>query len=182
MEFFLENSTPIWVAGGILLTMAAIVYSSLRTTWSLVAVVVVVLLTAAGLVAEQLIQTPREQVQATLQVMFEAIEADDVPGVLSHLATSASEMRSDAQTLMPEFEIEKARLPGAVEVLIKSDAAATVTAKVFVQVTHKKTGMRGGNFAEVDFDFIREGDRWLVESYSVSEDWRRGAAQLRKGR
>lgn len=180
MDLLLENSAPIWVGGAILLTMAGIVYGSLRTTGALMAMVAVVLLTIAALFAEHFYLTPREQVQAALEDLMAAVEADDVTGVLGLLAPTASNIRSDAETLMPMFEIDKARTTGTTEVLLNGENSAIANARVFVQVRHKKSGMRGGDFAQVQFTYTRQGERWLVGDYDVSKEWRKKASGLKK--
>jgi len=184
MNYLLENAAPIWIAGAILLTMAGIVYSSLRTGAAMLGMIGVILLTAAGLLGEYLYQTPREKVQAAMSDLFAAIEADDVPGVLARLAPGAAEIRADAQNLMPRFDIIKTRASSSINVTFPGDDSqaqqATVDVTVFVQVTHKTSGMRGGNMARVEFQLQRQGDQWLVTEYSVSEDWRRGAESLGK--
>lgn len=180
MILLLENPAPIWVVGAILLTMAGIVYASLRTPAALAAMIFIVALTAAALCAEYFYLTPREQVQTALEDLMAAVEADDVPGVLALLAPTSSTIRGDAETLMPLFEIDKARTTGTTEVELTGEETAIAHARVFVQVRHKRSGIRGGDFAEVDFTYRRQGDRWLVEDYEVSKEWRKKAAGLNK--
>ncbi|MEM6330087.1 MAG: hypothetical protein AAF790_07555 [Planctomycetota bacterium] len=183
MQLLFESPAVICVAGAVALTMAGIVYHATRTWASLAAVALVVLLTALGLVIEHQVRTPREQVQAALLGLLEAIEADDVPGVLARLTPTAAEMRADAERLMPEFDIDRARSTGEIEVELSPGPpeTATVAANVFVKARHRRSGMQGGDFARVEFRLVREGGRWLVDGYNASEDWRRGASQLRKG-
>ena len=184
MEFLLENSAPIWIAGAILITMAGIVYSSLRTDAALFGVALAILLTIAGLVGEHFYQTPREQVQAALYALFDTIESDDLPGVLTRLAPGASTIRADAENLMPRFDIAKTRASGPIDVVFPGDdttaSQATAGVSVFVHATHNQSGMRGGNMARVEFQLERQSGKWLVRDYSVSKDWRRGAESLSK--
>ncbi len=184
MQFFLENSAPYWIVGAIGLTMAAILYSSLRSGASLLAILGVLLLTTAGLLLEHFYETPREQVQSTLRQFLAAVEADDMPAVLMYLSPNAQAIRNDAQRLMPEFEVTRARATGAIEVEFvgRDRTMAQAEARVFVSASHRRGGMRGGDFARVEFQFVRQKGRWRLESYTASEDWRRGAAQLRKSR
>lgn len=183
MEYLLENSAPIWMLGAVALTMAAIVYASLRTTASMISIIVVLLLGFAGLATEHFYQTPREQVQTALRGLLSDIEANDLSAVLSRISPTASEMRDDAQALMPDFEVERARAMGAIEVRLPSGSNPTTAfaeAKIFVQATHRQSGMKGGTSSTVTFDFQREGEQWLVLGYSVSEEWREKAAKLRR--
>ncbi|MEM9187061.1 MAG: hypothetical protein AAGB00_11250 [Planctomycetota bacterium] len=191
MTFFLENSAPIWVAGALGLTMTGIVYASLRTAASMAGIAVVLLLLVGALALEHFWQTPGERVQAALEGLMRDVEADDLPAVLARLSPTATQIRDDAELLMPQFEVEKARVTGSIEVTFPTTgpsgggaggATASATAKVFVQARHRRQGFKGGDFTAVTFGFERRGDRWLVRDYSVSEAWRKKSAQLRGGR
>lgn len=184
MNFLLENAAPYWVAGGVLLTMAAIVYSSLRTNAALLAMLLMVVLTAGGLVAEHLILTPRERAQQALESLLDDIQANDLTAVLARLSPTATEIRADAQQLMPEFLVEKIGLLSVSEITLDSEqspASATVDCEVVVKAKHRRSGMQGGDFSRVQFTLEKAGEQWLIDGYSVSKEWNRGAGQLRKG-
>ncbi len=63
----------------------------------------------------------------------------------------------------PEITIEKGPDP----------AAATVTCRGIVVATTKKDGMKGGADDELIMNFVRNGQRWLVESYTSERNWHR---------
>jgi hypothetical protein len=54
---------------------------------------------------------------------------------------------------------------------------ASVTCRGFVHGTLKRNGMTGGELAEMTITFVHDGDRWLVEDYTSSKDWRRAAGR-----
>ena len=185
MTLLLENPLPGLVIGAVLVTLAAIVYSSLRTTWSLVALSVAVAL-CGGLVAiEWLIETPREQAEQVMGELLNAVEANDLAGVLANLSPTATTVAADANRLMPQFDIEKANRVGSLRITLDDPTnphTADVECRVFVSARHRRSGAKGGDLADITFHFVRSGERWLLEDYSGSEEWRRGAAQLRSGR
>ncbi|TWT77707.1 hypothetical protein Pla123a_15030 [Posidoniimonas polymericola] len=166
MDYFVENTAPIWVLGALLLTMTGIAYVHTRRFEALLAMVAAVALTAVGLIAEQLIVTPREEVQATLAELLERVEANDLQGVLTMVAPTADDLSSDAQALMPLFDVHKARATGEVEVQINNDVNPPEAVATF------------RFFADVSLYFNRDGDRWVINAYSTTKDWRRDAARL----
>ncbi len=181
MEYFAENTAPVWALGAVLLTMAVIAYVHTRSLNALLAVAGVILLTGVGLLVERLVVTQREAVQQSMQELLAAIEADDLPGVLAMIAPSESTMRSDAELLMPQFDINKARATDEIEVTIdrdKSPPTAAATFRFFADVLHRKSGMKGGYFDNVTIFFVEEGDRWVVTGYSTDKDWRKDAGRL----
>lgn len=171
------------MAGAIALTIASIVYLSTRSRGSQNAVGVVLLLTVAGVLVERFVETPREQVQATLQELLDAIEANDVPGVLSHLSSQAVDVRSDAETLMPRLEIEKANNTGDMEITLDDEAnptQASIKFTGFILATDIASGMRGAYHDGVTLVMERAGDRWLVRECIPDKNWRSEARKLRR--
>lgn len=176
MNWLAENSLPIWLGGAILLTLALVIYSQVRTFGALVGICVVVALTGLLLIAERMIETPREAVERTLYELADRVEANDVAGALSYISPSANRMRSDVETLMPKVRIEQANIVGTPRIDVDLSATpreATVIARGFVHATVKQSGMKGGDMAELTIQFVEQGDRWQVSDYSSSRDWRR---------
>ena len=138
------------------------------------------LVTAALLVAEHVIETPREAVERTLNELAAAIEADDVSGVLAFVAPTAKQVRTDAEALMPLVVVEKARIIGTPEIMIDESAqppTATVKCQGLVDVTIKQNGMKGPYMDRVTIQFVESGERWMIESYTPARDWRRAAGR-----
>jgi hypothetical protein len=182
MNWVGENAVVIWVGGAVFVTLAFVVYSQLRTTTALLAILAVVLVTAALLVAEYLIVTPREAVAQTLNDLAAAIEADDLPAVLRFIAPDSKTVRGDAESLMPLVTVEKARIVSTPQIDVdESTQPATATARCqgLVDVTIKQNGMKGPYLDRVEIHFIRDGDRWLIKSYKPEKDWQRAASGKR---
>jgi hypothetical protein len=177
MTWLADNALPIWATGIIGLTMALVVYSQTRSSGSLAAVALIVLITGALLLVERWIETPREAVERTLYELAATVEANDVAGALSYLAPAATpEIRREIERQMPQVKIERARVMGSpiVEVAGGPDpAAATVQCRGIIIAVHKHNGIKGVAEDELTLEFVRSGDRWLVADYSSKENWDR---------
>jgi hypothetical protein len=177
MNYLAENALPIWAAGAIAVTLALIVYLQTRTTASLLAVGTLLAIAGVLLMAERLIETPREAVERTLYELAETVEANDVDGALRFLASTApTQIRRDVETLMPLVEIERANIMGSPQIEVgpgDDPDSATVTCRGFIVATLKQNGMKGGDGDELTMTWVRVGDRWLVEDYVAKKRWNR---------
>jgi hypothetical protein len=179
MNFLAENPLPIWVGAAVLLTMAAVVYFQTRLTGALAAMAGIAAIAAGLLVAERMIETPREAVERTLYEMADVVEANDVDGALAFIAPGASQIRTDVEQLMPQVRIEKANVMGTPVTVVDlntSPPTATVTCRGFVYGTFKRNGMTGGQPVDLVLTFVEDGDRWLVQDYTSPIDWRRAVS------
>jgi hypothetical protein len=178
INYLAENAIVIWMCGAVLVTMCGIVYYQTKASTALLAMLVAVLTTASLLVAERWIETPREAVVRSLQEIADAIEANDLPEVLSHIAPNATPVRSDAEALMPLVKVNKANIVGTPEVTLNiatQPLTATVVSQGFIDATLKKNGMKGGYLDRVTIEYVLDGDRWLIESYRADRNWHRAA-------
>jgi hypothetical protein len=180
MTYLAENALAIWMGGAVVVTLALVVYWQLRSTRALVGVVAAVAVTAVLLVASWLIVTPREAVSHALYGLAAAVEANDLAGVLSHIAPAAAQVRTDAETLMPLVEVEKARVVDAPQIDLeptRDPSRAVVRFRALVQATVRRNGERGAAMDDLTVNFVREDDRWLVESYTAARNWREAAGR-----
>lgn len=177
MNWLAGNALPIWACGAVALTMAVIVYFQTRTNGALLGTVVVLGVTATLLLVEWAIETPREAVERTLYELAVAVEANDVTGAASYLAPTADPaIRSDVNTLMPLVVIERARILGSPKIDVASGpepTTATAQIRGIIMATIKQNGMKGGQEDQLTLDLVRNGDRWLVESYTSKRNWHR---------
>jgi len=176
MNWLAENALVVWAIGAIALTMAVIVYFQTGSRGSQYGIVAVVLVTAALLVTESMLETPREAVARTLDEIAAEVRSNDVPGVLSYISLSAASLRKEIETAMPLATIERAAILGTPQITVgpgDDPTQATVACRVFVHGTLKGGGHKGGEMAACNVIMSREGDRWLVTSYSADKDWRR---------
>jgi hypothetical protein len=175
MNWLAENSLPIWCGGAIALTMALVAYFHTRSTAALGSIVAVCLVTAALLAVEHFVKTPSEAVERTLYELAAAVEANDVPAALSFVATSATPtIRNEIERQMPQLKIERARVLGTPKIEVGSGGTtASVRCRGLILAVIKQNGMKGGAEDEVTLDFVKNGDRWLVENYTSKHNWDR---------
>jgi hypothetical protein len=175
MTWLAENALPIWVAGAVALTMAWVVFFHTRSSRALGGIVLVLAATATLLVLEHVVETPREAVERTLYELAARVEANDVKGALWYLAPTATPaIRNEIERQMPQVKIERARVIGSPRIEVSPDAqSATITCRGLIIAVVKDNGMKGGAEDEVKLEFIRNGDRWQVDSYAAKRNWDR---------
>jgi hypothetical protein len=176
LNYLGENAVPIWAGGAVLATMALVVYFQSRANAALVALLIIVALTGGLLAFEWAMETPRETVERTLNEIAAAIEANDLPVLLTYIAPTATQVRTDAETLMPLVKVEKARILGSPEVVVDlavEPPTATAKCQGLVDVVVKQNGMKGPYMDRVTIEFVRDGERWLIRDYTPARDWRK---------
>lgn len=170
MTWLAEHSLPIWIFGLLLVFLAWVTYLNLRTTKSLLLIPAAVALLAAMLLAEWLIETPGEAVRRRLYEMADAIEADDLPTTLTYISTSAGEVRAEAESLMPQVQVETANVVEVPTIDVNMAAQpprATVQVHAFVNVTEHRNGMKQGVMDWLQVVFVLEDGRWVVQEYEA---------------
>ncbi|MCI0334496.1 MAG: hypothetical protein L0228_14865 [Planctomycetes bacterium] len=177
MNWLAENALPIWVCGAVALTMALVVYLQIRTSGALLTVVVVIMVTSALLLAERLMETPREAVERTLYDLAATVEKNDVVRTINFIspnsAPNAAELRKDVGTLMPLVRIERARVTGVPQIEISDDGnKALVKCRGVILAVNKQNGMKGGGEDHFTMEWIRNGDLWLLNDYVSQKNWR----------
>jgi hypothetical protein len=171
IEYFAENSLPIWMGGAVAFTMALVTYQQTRGNAALLSIVVVVALVATLLVAERLIETPREAVERTLYQLAATVEQNDVASTLAFTTPDAT-VRTDIETLMPLVNIERARVMGTPHIEMVQNGAI-VKCRGVVIATNKQNGMKGGAEDQVTLTFVLRDGRWLLKYYSSERNWHR---------
>lgn len=183
MDLLLESPLAVGALGLLLITLAAIVYTQTGTRGAQGLLALAVLLTVGGVALERSYLTPRERVRQTIGELFHSIEANDLASVLALIHPGATEMRADAEALMPMFKVQSAGEGGEVTVELPADPAAegaiaTAKLKPIIKVQHLQTGATAAYFDDLDLELVRRGDRWLLNAYQPADDWREGAAKL----
>lgn len=171
MTFLLENPLPIWIAGAIGAVLAGVVFAARRNLASLVALATIVLVTLLLAGIERAVVTPREQIEAAMLGVLDAIEANDKPAVLAFIDPAAATIRTDAEAAMPLIKVERANVQGKLTVeLTPSDGEPTAgVAKFRALLIGKSTrgGAPVGYNDQVEVTWTRQGDQWLIDGYTV---------------
>lgn len=169
----LDSPLAIAAVGGVAITFTAIVFAARRSGASLAALGAVTAITLGLLVVERLVVSPGEQVEAALDALLAAIEANDVAAVLAHIDPAAAKIRADVQSLVPLLRVEAANA-GTVQVEVDEAAqppAAVATFRAFLHGVHVRTAARVGYINQrVDLHWQKRGDQWLVTSYTAYYD------------
>jgi hypothetical protein len=168
MRWLAENALPIWIGGAIALTMASVVYFQTRTKGSLYGVLGVIGVTAAILLFNWIVETPREAAEHALYQLAASVDAN-------------AQLRRDVETLMPQVRIERARVIGSPDVeLSPSENSATIQCRGIILAVNKRDGMKGGGDDRMVLTWVRQGERWLLESYKSQKDWNGALRQVQK--
>lgn len=167
MTLLLENPLPIWSLGAVCLAIAVTVFLAKRSLASVLGVAGVIVVTALLLLLESIVITPSEEVEQSLTNLMASIEANDVDAVAAMIDPSARAIRTEAETLMPQVKV---RETGAASVRVEVDEATSPSkAIVFlrgrIDGTHSRTGARVFYFDQVEIDWQKSGDNWLVTGY-----------------
>jgi len=168
MSLFIENPLAIVVLGGVLATLAGVVFLARRSGGSLLALVGVIAITLLLLVVERMLVSDAEQVEYGVEGALAAVEANNLEGVLAWIDPAATDVRGDVEALMPLVKVEKARSMGTVNIQFNGPAQAVSSIRAFLDGVHGSSGMRVAYFNErVDINWVKVGDRWLINGYTA---------------
>lgn len=180
MTWLAENVLAIWMCGAVALAFAIFVYTQTRTSGALYGVLGVLAVTAALLCLSYFLDTPRKSIERTLYALAATVEANDVRGTLAFLAPDADpQLRKDAETLMPQVNIERARILGTPQIDLGAGsppASATVECRGIILATNRQNGMKGGGDDHLLLFWTRRDDHWLLKSYTSQKNWNRALA------
>jgi hypothetical protein len=168
----LENPVALAVVGVLAATVALMVFLSRRTTGPLVALAALVGLTLILLVVERLVVTDREAVQHGVEEVVAAIEANDVAGVLAWIDPAAVGVKADVEALTPMIKVSNANAAGVrVDIFSSNPTTAKAEFRAYLQGVHSSSGMSLYYVNQrVDLNWIKRGDRWLIDDYTAYYD------------
>jgi hypothetical protein len=130
-------------------------------------------ITAGLILAERLVVTDREQIETATHGLADAIQANSVTGVLAYIDPAAAKIRGDVEALMPQVKWSLANA-GSLEVTVDADAdtpTATSRFRAFLQGVHSRSSMPVAYLNQrVDMQWVKQGDRWLMEGYTAYYD------------
>lgn len=168
MNLLLENPLPIWATGAVLTTLCLVMVLARRSLASVLFLVAVVMFTLLMVLTEKLVVTEREQVEAALVQLTEVLEANDLAAMLALVDPSAVKVRADAETLMPQVKIKDSGATAVqVELTDTEPLRATTNFRGRVDGVHNRSGTRLFFFDQVEIDWQKSGDRWLILNYRV---------------
>jgi hypothetical protein len=165
MAMLTENPIAIAVAGALAATLAAVVFLARRTPGPLIALIAIAAITATMLIVERVVVTDREAVEASLEEVLAAIEANNVERVLAWIDPASARVRADVEALMPIVKVKTANA-AAVDVDISTPQNANCEFRAYLQGVHGSSGVPLIYVNQrVDLHWVKRADRWLISSY-----------------
>lgn len=173
MNLFLEHPAASALVGIAICIALGIVWAKTGRQHWLYLLGGVILLTIAGLIIEQAVETDREAIERTLAEITRDVESNDLPALLRHIASTAPpEVRQTAEMEMPNYKFTECRITRIFENNIDADGEPK---KAIVEFNVLASGSFSGPGVElsdsnvlryVRLHMIQEKDgRWTVESY-----------------
>jgi hypothetical protein len=168
MNLILESPYPALFTGIFLLAGLAISLVQTRDRRLMFAFGGVFALMLGMLALEILVVTPNEEVETRLDALAAALEANDVPRVLSHISVQkdAGEIRGRAEWALTNFRITKAKIRNLAINIRPIAGEATAEFDGIITAEHKSMG--GGPYPRrFTLHFRRDtpGGPWLVYKY-----------------
>jgi hypothetical protein len=175
MTTLLEDPMPIILFGIVGVAVLAFAFVNTRRKellWAVVGVVIVVLL---GIGLEWLVVTEVEEVEATLEGVIDALEANDLARLLDeYVAESATRTRTRAAYALGLIEVDRARA-NRLDVRINHltsppTAEARFTGVVYYRLRDPSTAVPYEYYAAgFRVELRREGDRWLITDHEEQD-------------
>jgi hypothetical protein len=171
MTMFLEDPLPIILVGIVVVAVLAFAYVNVRRgalLWAIAATLAVVLV---GVAVERLVVTDREQVEATLDGVIEAMEADDwerlkrdyiAPG-----ATYTLQRAEFARGLIAVISAKANRLEVTVNPLTSPPTAEAQFTGVISYRLRDPANQFPYDYYVARFvvELQKEGDRWMISNH-----------------
>ena len=169
MDTLLENPLPILSVGAILATFFGLIFMARRNVPSLVGLGAAILFTSLLLITEQLIVTPREEVETALEEVLQAIRSNDHSSVINLLDPNGGAIRWDADVLMSEIEVENTGAT-AIEIEVDTDSSPNKATSHFrgsLRGIHRRTGVPVPYSDQVELRWLKRDERWLLYDYTA---------------
>jgi hypothetical protein len=121
------------------------------------------------ILVERYVVTDRERIEETLYGAAEALEADDVEAVLDNLSPTAETLRSEVRRRMQSFKIEEATVADLRIEFSPLELPPRAMARFMGVLKFEPSEAPYDRLLRrVTVKLVKEGDRWLVESYDVN--------------
>ena len=164
--FFFES--PLWlgICGTFVTILAAVLWMQTGVRSAAVTAAVACLLTIVLVLVSLRVETDREKVIATINQVAAAVQANDLPGVLSYISPNAVQGLKRAEQELPQYTFREARMTRLRSVLVNRNStppSAVAEFSVIVGVQGHGHQTRVPRFVKAYF--VRDGERWLVRDY-----------------
>ena len=124
-------------------------------------------------VGRRFVVTETELVKATLHTMSRDLESNNVGAVTRHIASSSTDLKSEAESRLRMVKVDEAKIKRNLKVTVNDRIARPTAKATFNAVLKLQT--KSGQFAErpiprfFELDLRKEGATWKVESYQMHD-------------
>ncbi len=173
MTRFLEEPLPAILIGTALVAVLLIVYLQLRSTALLVAIGAVLVATFAAVIVENRVVTPKEEIETALYELAQAVEDNDLTGVLRLISPTARRGRNEAEYYLERVEFEQARVLGTPRITVRTETdppSAISEFRGLVRGHMRKEGHAFPNVSQYRFTWNRNPEgQWQIVDYTRTE-------------
>ena len=175
MTTLVENPMPIIFLGIIAEAVLITMFVSTRQSAFIWAMFGVLVLVFAGVALEILVVTEVERVEATLDGIANALEANDLQGLLdNYVSPSAVRTRTRAITAMPMVEITSAKISSLTITINRLTSPPTAEARFIGTVRYEPRDPERVPYRYYGRKFVvelrLEGDRWLITDHVADSE------------
>lgn len=170
VETLLESPLPVLFCGLVVEAILAVMFFNDRRVVWLLPMAGVAVLMLLGVVIERVVVTPREAVEATIDELADALEANDVQRALGCISPAAAHTRSRAEWGLDRFQVSKAQITHLKITIneLTSPPTATAAFKGFITIASDRKGEVLPRSYGIQFtaEFEKQGDRWLIAEHT----------------
>jgi hypothetical protein len=172
MNLFAEQPLVVLILGTVVALAAGAAWASTGKRWLLVVLGLVVLLTAGGMIAEHLIVTDREAIEATLLEIADDVESNDFERLTRHIYSGAPDLQAKAAAELPGYKFTECRITTIHTTDVDASAdprSALVEFNIVASGSFQAGGVEITDQAVrrwIRLHLVRENDgRWAVQDY-----------------
>jgi hypothetical protein len=171
MNWIYEQPLVVLIVGAVLSLAVAAAWASTGKRWLLVPLILTILLTVGGLVAERLIVTDREAIQDTLLAIARDVEANDIQALSRHIYSGAPQLKAKADAELPNYKFKSCRVTKVHTIDVDATIeprSAIVDFNVVAEGSFKDGSFEYSDAVRrwVRLHMVREQDgRWAVQDY-----------------
>ncbi|MFV2065629.1 MAG: hypothetical protein ACC645_01515 [Pirellulales bacterium] len=171
MTWLVEDPLPIVLAGIAAEVVLLVILFQTGRGLVMLGMLGVLMVTGLLLAIEWLVVTDRERVEGALYGIASALERHDTEGVLSRIASDATELRGEIEARLARHQIAEARIGGHAEVTFnRLTNPPSATARFFARFKLRGGGgdLPDGNFAgRFTVRLVEEEGQWKVAGYQT---------------
>ena len=170
MALLIEDPTAVLIVSGLVIVGLLISFFQTGRGLYLLWIGAVLLVTLLFLLVERYVVTDRERVEDTLFGAAEALKANDLEGTLSYLSPGAIQLQGEVRGQMRMTEFQDAEISDLAIEFSPEEDPPLATANFLGRIDFKDAKIPLERVVRrVTVRLVREGDRWLINSFELNE-------------